>query len=349
MNAIRAVAQTGLRAALLFRVLTMAKSFEGNSPIGSKTLNRLGLHRWRVKTAANLASWRRSRLAKHVPAHYREQFLQNGFIIIRNVLPEDEFAQLKQSLSSRAWPAREMTQGDTITRRTAINQDVLQESAPLRQFLGQKWLKSLFRYVASYDKEPLLYIQSISKKPAREADPQTAMHSDTFHPSMKAWYFLNEVKAGEGAFTYVRGSHRLTPERLAWEHAKAQTLPEQGDKMSRRGSFRIEPEELASIGLPEPEELACPANTLVIADTYGFHGRGPSGPELNRVEIWAYCRRNPFLPYLGADFFSLPMFRSRRMDWLWSVRDRFPKAFRQPWRKVGNKKLPIVASSAPQS
>src|ERR1700694_3362140 len=48
-------------------------------------------------------------------------------------------------------------------------------------------------------------------------DPQTALHADTFHPTVKAWLFLTDVAADAGPFTYVPGSHRLTPERLPLE------------------------------------------------------------------------------------------------------------------------------------
>src|SRR3546814_16690873 len=84
---------------------------------------------------------------------------------------------------------------------------------------------TLFRsYVSSFNVEPLYYIQVIL--PHRKKgpdDPQTALHSDTFHPTMKAWFFLHDVADDEGPFQYVPGSHRLTPERIAWEKRKSLT------------------------------------------------------------------------------------------------------------------------------
>jgi hypothetical protein len=65
----------------------------------------------------------------------------------------------------------------------------------------------------------------------------------------------------------------------------------------RQGSFRIDAAELAPLGLPPPRAFAVPANTLVVADTFGFHARGPSERPSLRVEIWAYGRRSPFLPW----------------------------------------------------
>ncbi len=40
----------------------------------------------------------------------------------------------------------------------------------------------------------------------------------------------------------------------------------------------------------------CRPTRLVVADTFGFHARGPSRQPSLRVEIWAYGRRSPFLP-----------------------------------------------------
>jgi hypothetical protein len=67
----------------------------------------------------------------------------------------------------------------------------------------------------------------------------------------------------------------------------------------------ISPATLAELGLPAPQAIAVPANTLVVADTFGFHARGPSAAPTMRVEIWASGRRNPFLPWNGLDPWSI--------------------------------------------
>ena len=73
------------------------------------------------------------------------------------------------------------------------------------------------------------------------------------------------------------------------------------DAEIRQGSFRIDHAELRGLGLPEPQAFAVPANTLVVADTFGFHARGPSTRRSLRVEVWAYGRRSPFIPWPGLD------------------------------------------------
>ena len=102
------------------------------------------------------------------------------------------------------------------------------------------------------------------------------LHADTFHPTVKAWLFLTDVAEDAGPFTYVPGSHRLTAERLAWERRMSLAARQSANAEIRQGSFRIDPAELPSLGLPPPRAFAVPANTLVVADTFGFHARGPS-------------------------------------------------------------------------
>ena len=83
-------------------------------------------------------------------------------------------------------------------------------------------------------------------------------------------------------------------------------MAHQSERLTRRGSFRTRPAELAGLGLPEARAFPVRANTLVVADTHGFHARAPSARPTRRVEIWAYGRRNPFLPWTGLDIWSVP-------------------------------------------
>lgn len=321
------------------QLATSAKSFLDHPLIGSPRLNRLGLHRARVRAADILCRWRRRRLARYVPAAWRAAFDRDGFVTIEDVVPAAEFAALRRALLSYEAPAREMRQGDAITRRIAIDPEMLEAIPALRRLLARRDLRALFHYVASFRTEPLHYIQTIiSHCGDGGPDPQETIHADSFHASMKAWLFLNPVRAEDGPFTYVRGSHRYTPARLDWEYRRSLRDPVSIDRLSARGSPRAGPEDLAEMGYGAPEGLAVPANTLVVADTGGFHARGAAQQAGERVEIWSYSRRNPFLPWLGGDALSLPGIAERRVGWLWAFRDRFAARIGQPWRPVGRRR-----------
>lgn len=322
----------------LLQIPSGYKSFLGNPILGSRRLNRAGLHTARMRTAHWLADRRRARLMRGLAPSEREAFAANGFILIENYLPTPDFAVLQRRVLETPASAREMLQGDTITRRISIDPDYLARAPEIRSLLsGARW-KGLMRYVSSTLSEPIYYIQTIlSHQADGDPDPQTALHADTFHPTMKAWYFLEDVAEDEGPFCYVPGSHRLTPERIAWERERSMVSPGELDPMSARGSMRIEAEDLPKLGLPAPKLFAVKANTLVIADTCGFHARGPSVRPTRRVEIWAYSRRNPFYPWIGLDPLSLPGIAERRISWVWAAKEKFSSLFGPPWHNAGMK------------
>jgi hypothetical protein len=320
------------------QLATGAKSFLDNPLIGSRRLNAIGLHTARVRIADALCRWRRARLARHVRPEWREAFDRDGFVAIPDIIPPDAFPALREAVLGYEGPVREMRQGDAITRRMAIDPDMLRAIPALRALLARKDIVALFHYVASYRITPLHYIQTIvSKAGGNEIDPQETLHADSFHASLKAWLFLNPVAVEDGPFTYVPGSHRFTPERLAWERARSLTDPKAINRLSARGSPRIREGDLAAMKLPPHRALAVLANTLVVADTVGFHARGPSQRPGERVELWSYARRNPFLPWLGGDLSSLPGIAERRVGIVWRVRDRLAKQIGQPWQPVGRR------------
>lgn len=320
---------------------TGAKSFRDNKVLGSPALNRWGLHAKRAKLAHDLAWARRRRLKNLVSVQDAAVFDRDGFVLKPDFLPREAFDALRAAVLGFRAPAREMLQGDTITRRIAIDAQALAALPHVKALIARPDWRGLVRYVGSYDQEPLIYIQTILSH-VRDAppDPQTNLHADTFHPSIKAWLFLTDVAEDEGPFVYVPGSHRMTPERLQWEQETSLRAAQALDKYSARGSFRIAEAELARLKLPQPKAFVVPANTLVVADTVGFHARGLSVRPARRAEIWAYGRRNPFLPWTGLDPLSLPGLAERRIPALGRGLDAAERIGlkRNPWRDAGCKR-----------
>ena len=314
------------------QLATGTKSFERNPVIGSRWLNERGLHTARVRIARRIAEMRRRRLASLVSEVDRAAFERDGFVIRPNFLPDAEFAELLRQVKAYRGILREIGEGDTILRKIALDPKTLAALPALGRLLRHPEWRGLIRYIGSRDAEPVVWIQSILRH-AHDgpADPQTALHADTFHPTVKAWLFLTDVAADAGPFTYVPGSHRLTPQRLDWERRMSLAAPSSRDADTRQGSFRIEPGELAALGLPEPRIFAVPANTLIVADTFGFHARGPSAGRSVRVEIWAYGRRSPFVPWPGFDWWSGAAL-ARRSLLGWRLGDMLERAGVKPHR-----------------
>lgn len=298
------------------QLATHAKSFENNPVLGSARLNALGLHVQRRQLAMAMAAYRRRALAPRLDAAEREHFEHNGFFIRENALPAEQFAALRAELRELRSTGWEMRQGRAVTRRVSLDQDVLHRNPATAAFVADAGVRDLISYASSNTGGITYQLQSIIIDAADASqDPQTRLHADTFHPTAKAWLFLDDVADDQGPFSYVPGSHRLTPERLAWEYRQSLGAARSSEQMHREGSFRIDARQLAELGLPQPRRFAVPANTLVVADTSGFHARCASPQATHRVEIYASLRRNPFIPWRGAHLFALPWIANHHMRW----------------------------------
>src|SRR5947208_3234760 len=335
--------QTLLMPLWLAQVFSQEKFFARNPVIGNRWLNEHGLHTARVAVACRLAEARRRRLARLISVEDRRQLDRDGYIVKRDFLPPDVFADLVAQIRALRAPAREIAEGDTITRHIALEPTAPDRVPAARRLLELPQYRNLLRYAGSSAAAPMVYIQTVlAGAIAGPPDPQRDLHTDTFHPTVKAWLFLTDVEPDAMPFVYVPGSHRLTPQRLEWERAMsiaasrpAREAPGQPEyKLTRAISPAILPE----LGLPPPQAISAPANSLIVADTFGFHARGPSARPTTRVEIWALGRRNPFLPWTGLDPWSIAALGLRKPILYWKSVDLLESIglAHQRWRARGS-------------
>lgn len=324
-------------------IFSQSKSFSGNPVIGNKFLNANGLHVFRLRLAHRLASFRRNQLSSGLSKEDLQQYHAQGFILKEDFLPAGLFEKLRQEVFSADWALREMQQGNTITRRVFLDEKGIEKKAPALAKLMQHHptLKRLIRYVAATGGEPVFSIQAIITSGANANDPQTTPHADTFHSNAKAWLFLQDVADDDGPLCYVEGSHQLSAKRLAWEKQQSLSAAKHANRYHARGSFRASATDLIQMDLQPPKRFVVNKNTLVIADTFGFHGRAISDRPTMRIEIYASLRRNPFALWTGFHFLSLPWFKHKTgssylgvLEWLKKC-----KLGVQPWKKVTRGKI----------
>jgi hypothetical protein len=321
---------------------TGAKSFADNPIIGSRQFNAWGLHVRRLKLAQALAAFRRRRLAALVSEADRQAYHRDGFVIRENFLSDEMFQRLRNEIFENDWDVREMRQGNAVTRRVPLDHAELRTGKPvLADFIRNPEVLGLTQYAASTGGNPVFSLQAIFAGDDKgSADPQTTFHADTFQPNSKAWFFLHDVGIDDGPFAYVPGSNRLDEARLAWEYEQSLVAAKHPVVYHARGSFRASPDDLQRMGLPEPKRMVVKANTLVVGDTFGFHARTASPKQTTRIEIYASLRRNPFNPWNGLDFFSLPYVR----DYTGSMEIRALEklrwaGFKMPWKPVGRMRI----------
>lgn len=321
----------------LLDVFGSGKSFSQNPVLGNYRLNSWGLHKWRVQIAAGMADSRRRRLGRLVAAEDREQLTRHGYLVKKDYLPDAVFRQLKSEIYSRPLAAREMRQGPTVTRMVALGPGISQPLPVTGDLLQDRRLRNLLYFAASYGGDPVYMIHAIMVDPGcKQNDPQTDLHSDTFHSTAKAWLFLHDVGPDDGPFCYVPGSHLLTPERLQWEYEQSLTACTDPRSHHGYGSLRVTRPELQRFGYV-PEAIPVKANTLVVADTRGFHGRTPSRKPTMRISLDVYLRRSPFFPWTGLDISSLPILKGRSLELYLAYLDLMENKFGKTsiWRDVG--------------
>lgn len=230
----------------------------------------------------------------------RSSFFENGFIAIDNFLSDEEFAALEKEAIAFKGEIREARQGDTLTHRGVLSPDVLQQHPAINNVLNSKKLSRLARFSGGHFRAPLYYLEQVKNKYCEgSADPQKTLHNDTFHPSMKVWFFIDDVEPDMGPFTFVPKSHKLSWKRLKWHYWMSIGAKENTNALHARGSTRYSLDDLKTLGLSEPHAFTVKKNTLLIVNVFGIHRRGDSSKKSTRLAIWGDSRTNPFIPFPG--------------------------------------------------
>jgi hypothetical protein len=282
-------------------LFTGAKSFRSNPILGSRAMNRMGLHVARKVLAHAVTAARRSLLSPLVPAEARKRFRRDGYVALEDFMPPAQFEALRAEADALlAQSGRRLQEGDTITELALVDEEALAEAPALAGFFADKRFLDMASYIGARLKLPRCYVQSIHRDfTANAPDPQKDAHSDTFFPTLKGWLFLDDVDPELGPFHYSPGSHRLTWKRLAWEYGQSLCARSAEDPHTASGSLRAGRADLERMGLPEPRPVLVKANTLVLADTGGFHRRGEASDGRPRRAIYVWMRSNPYNPILG--------------------------------------------------
>lgn len=320
---------------LVLGIFTTAKSFKRSPVIGSRTLNTLGLHVFRAVLANSVMTVRTWVYGLVVPAEDRKAYRDHGIIVKPDYLDPETFARVRDEVFEYDARVREFIEGDAITRRALFDDG---DDAKTPATLALEHHKPLARLMSmvSGGAPPVWSVECVIHG---AGDPQTMLHSDTFHPSAKCWLYLEDVSEAEGPFVFTPGSHRLTWRRIKWEYKRSRIARGLQDGHSEHGSFRAEASDIAELNLPAPRPYPVKANTLVVANTYGFHRRSVAPPGAMRRAVYAFARGNPFLPVavppVGVAEGLLKRGRRRYFAWL----DREVEAGRVAGRNVYDGRL----------
>src|SRR6266513_483940 len=93
--------------------------------------------------------WRK--IAELISAQDRTNFDRDGFVLRPNFLPEELFAGLVAQIRTYRGPLREISEGDTVMRKIALDKRALGALPALDAVLRSPEWRGLIRYAGSRD------------------------------------------------------------------------------------------------------------------------------------------------------------------------------------------------------
>lgn len=259
--------------------------------VASRTLNLFGGQLLRILVAHGLHRALRAKPHRTLAAHC-EELDRNGILKIEDFLDRNLFERVQALALARiedlAIPRATHHHGPTIVEHLALDELPEVDRAALEPWLNHDDLLSIVRWAERRRidaQHGAMILERVRFGEPGRHDPETVLHSDIFFPTHKVWLYLSDVSAEDGPLVYVERSHRLSLARLSREYDNS--IRDQA--LSRR----ISSEELAELGLRE-RSFAVPGNTLVIADTSGYHRRSVANQPRQRLALHMSFRFNPF-------------------------------------------------------
>tara|TARA_R110001592_G_scaffold4932_1_gene27248 strand:- start:150 stop:1178 length:1029 start_codon:yes stop_codon:yes gene_type:complete len=288
-----------------------------NKFVYNETLNNKGLHVYRSLLANRIYEERNYSNSKEV-----QSLNDKGYVIIDNFLSDKEFnkltilhEQLKETYNGkRSGTSCIIGKKDLIKFWMGNPQyfQLIKECAHIKHLINGDL----------YQGYPQSKIQYLKHMPISD-DGQKKMHSDVFYPIIKSWIYIEDIGPSQGAFEYVPHSNLYTKNRMIWDNENSKI--KRGDKLWKRrvnqkymynnqgmitgiriegkhGAFRVyensseveENNEIQRLGFNEVKSFHAPKNTLVIANTHGFHKRGLGTIGSFRSSFWTQYRPKAF-------------------------------------------------------
>jgi len=133
-----------------------------------------------------------------------------------------------------------------------------------------------------------------------DTDREQVLHADKAYPCVKAIYVMDRIDEGSSPFVYCPGTHRITAERLRYEHHMSvqESRRRQGREPEAGSGIELErsravmgPELRERLGVHE-RPMTCAGNTLIVVNNAGFHRRGSLEAGQRRRTLWVN-----FYPY----------------------------------------------------
>ena len=288
---------------------TFEEFFSNKQYLSSSLLNKLGapvLRNILTNFFFNLKRYKNFKIKNNLEL----ELVKNGIISIPNFLPNNDFEDLKREFKLLISKKNNEDRFNGIKSIKIENHEFDQYPA-MKKLRNNDKLKNL---ICAGEGLRQLKINKFAIENTRFGNKQqqkqyrgSFYHADVHFHSHKVLFYMNDVKMDCGPFVYCKNSHKNKLGRLIFEFMRGQLSDshKEGWRIQKhldKFFFKTYFQKL----LKEEIKVACPANTLVIANVHGFHKRGESIPGVERSLIRIPFRYNPLGPtgHLSHDLYS---------------------------------------------
>jgi hypothetical protein len=259
--------------------------------MGGPLVNRMGLQV--VRAYKEHAAWSLRSFPIHESIRDAYDTIErDGVIVIPNFLPDEDFRLLQEEYQrSRTDPgASELSFGENLVSRHLYVTDY-PERYPhtMRLTRDSEFLLDLASAVSRRRRtfKPHLTFYTLYKPEPNAAhtdlDSAQFAHPDRHYRFLKAFLYLNDVDENNAPYSFAKGSHRFTLERLRFEYEHANKWANRKVRHGRRTADQIEADaelERCVNKAMLKQAMSCEpivgkANTLIVSNNQGFHKRGP--------------------------------------------------------------------------
>ena len=276
------------------------KIFSQRKRLYSFTLNVFGFQSFRTWIAYKIKEINQKKVIVDIPNDLKFLIDENGYIKFEKAIKDkkqfiDLRRECKHALDNH--PNRNYVDDKDagyIWVRLLSNE--LESYPAIRKFLLSD-LADLFFNLSIYNQcqkisfdEIEFNLHRVWTQKGYEKERNQELHTDIFHPSTKGWLYLDDVNYDDGPLVFVPQSNRIDSWRLKFEY-KSSLLSKKSS-----GSWRITKKDFNK-KFNNEEYFVVKKNTMIVADTMGFHRRGDVDNYKPRDSIHFSVRKSPFIFY----------------------------------------------------
>ncbi len=255
------------------------KTFSGEKFVNSLVANLLGLQIFRYIVGNTFYN------IKYIFHKNKNFYLKNGYIVLENFLPENEFLLLRDefNLATENFEATHIYVDERIQNKYRNLYKFAKNEKVLSFFTNNELKKKL---------DIVVRLEKLKTKINDEVDKNKFFHYDAYYNTFKAWYHLHDVSIEQGPLNYVENSHNFSLSRLLieWKASIKYSLLKNKKDWPGYGISNKKYNHYNNIS----KKFTVKKNTLIFANTHGLHRRGDSINDAQRNTIHFYTRESPF-------------------------------------------------------